>query len=129
MYTLNFVNIFDEKNRGRIACYIDAAKSCTGCCADDELCGGLISDQICPGTFNQNLCVPHLISLDLKRIANTFLPCLTLEWTSQDVSKIIQTQLKQSATLAAIFFLYAFSALRFGFSLRASVSKYEIDYV
>jgi len=51
------------------------------------------------------------------------------EWQTGDVVRIIQTQLKQSASLAAIFFLYAFSALRFGFSLRASVSKYEIDYV
>lgn len=58
-----------------------------------------------------------------------FLLFVSLEWTNQDVTRIIQTQLKQSATLAAIFFLYAFSALRFGFSLRLSVSRYEIDYV
>ena len=52
-----------------------------------------------------------------------------IEWANGDVVRIIQTQLKQSATLAAIFFLYAISALRFGFSLRLTVSSYEIDYV
>jgi hypothetical protein len=51
------------------------------------------------------------------------------EWTTQDVSKIMQTQLKQSATLAAIFFIYAFSALRFGFVLCKAQSKYQIAYV
>jgi len=51
------------------------------------------------------------------------------EWTSQDVSKIIQTQLKQCATLAAICFIYAFSALRFGLDLRRAQSKYQIAYV
>jgi len=54
---------------------------------------------------------------------------MCLEWTSQDVSKIIQTQLKQCATLAAICFIYAFSALRFGLDLRRAQSKYQIAYV
>ena len=51
------------------------------------------------------------------------------EWTLDDVTKILQTQLKQSATLAAIFILYAISALRFGFLLRKHLSMYQIDYV
>jgi len=52
-----------------------------------------------------------------------------VEWSKQDVTKILQTQLKQSATVAAIFLLYAFSALRFGFVLRTHVSMYQIDYL
>ena len=78
----------------------------------------------------------YIYDLTHVSIINMFSSCMYIishkkiqEWTSQDVARIIQTQLKQSATLAAIFFLYAFSALRFGFSLRGSVSKYEIDYV
>ena len=51
------------------------------------------------------------------------------EWTLDDVVKVLQTQLKQSATLAAIFLIYAFSALRFGFVLRSHVSRYQIEYV
>jgi hypothetical protein len=51
------------------------------------------------------------------------------EWSLLDVTKILQTQLKQSATLAAIFILYAISVLRFGFVLRKHLSMYQIDYV
>jgi tellurite resistance protein TehA-like permease len=51
------------------------------------------------------------------------------EWILEDVTKILQTQLKQSATLAAIFILYAISVLRFGFVLRKHLSMYQIDYV
>jgi hypothetical protein len=50
------------------------------------------------------------------------------EWILDDVTLILQTQLKQSATLAAIFILYAISALRFGFLLRKHLSMYQIDY-
>ena len=51
------------------------------------------------------------------------------EWTLDDVTRILQTQLKQSATLAAIFVLYAISALQFGLVLRKHLSLYQIDYV
>jgi hypothetical protein len=51
------------------------------------------------------------------------------EWNLYDVTRILQTQLKQSATLAAIFILYAISVLRFGFFLRKHLSLYQIDYV
>jgi len=101
IFSLNIAPVdFDDENRGIIACFIDAANSCT-CCDDDNGDDVVVTncDKKCP------------------------------EWTTQDVARIIQTQLKQSATLAAIFVLYAFSALRFGFSLRTAVSKYEIDYV
>ena len=51
------------------------------------------------------------------------------EWTHDDVLSVIRTQLKQSATLAAIFLIYSMGALRFGFVLRKHIRMYQIDYV
>ncbi|CAB9507151.1 expressed unknown protein [Seminavis robusta] len=51
------------------------------------------------------------------------------EWSMDDVKAVLQTQTKGSATLAFIFFIYAFSALRFGFVLRKHVTMYQIEYV
>lgn len=51
------------------------------------------------------------------------------EWSVVDVTRIIQSQAKSAATLAAIFILYAISALRFGVGLRKHVTMYQIDYV
>ena len=51
------------------------------------------------------------------------------EWTNEDVTKVLQTTAKGSATLSAIFILYASSALRFGFSMRKNILLYQIDYV
>jgi hypothetical protein len=51
------------------------------------------------------------------------------EWSLEEVTTILQAQLKQSATLAAIFILYAVSVLRFGVTLRKHLSLYQIDYV
>ena len=51
------------------------------------------------------------------------------EWRIDDVTRILQTQLKQSATVAAILILYSISVLRFGFVLRKHLSMYQIDYV
>jgi hypothetical protein len=51
------------------------------------------------------------------------------EWTLEDVTQILQSQLKQSATLAAIFIVYAISVMRFGVTLRRHLSMYQIDYV
>ena len=51
------------------------------------------------------------------------------EWSNDDVTKVLQTQAKASAALAAIFLLYALSALRFGFNLRKHIAMYQIDYV
>lgn len=51
------------------------------------------------------------------------------EWGLDEVTTILQTQLKQSATLASIFVLYAVSVFRFGVTLRRHLSLYQIDYV
>ena len=51
------------------------------------------------------------------------------EWTLDEVTQIMQTQLKQTAALAAIFVLYAISVLRFGITLRKHLALYQIDYV
>ncbi|CAJ1943148.1 unnamed protein product [Cylindrotheca closterium] len=51
------------------------------------------------------------------------------EWGLDEVTSILQTQLKQSATIAMICFLYCISVLRFGFVLRKHLSLYQIDYV
>jgi hypothetical protein len=45
------------------------------------------------------------------------------------VLRVLQTQYRSSAALAAIFIIYAISALRFGFLLRKHISLYQIDYV
>jgi len=51
------------------------------------------------------------------------------EWGVSDVLKIEKTIMKQSAAFASIFVMYAFTALRFGFTLKTLVSRYEVDYV
>jgi hypothetical protein len=51
------------------------------------------------------------------------------EWSQDDVTKVLQTQAKSSAALAAIFLVHAFTALRFGFGLRKHIIMYQIDYV
>jgi hypothetical protein len=51
------------------------------------------------------------------------------EWSVADVTRVIQTQAKGSATLSAIFMMYGIAALRFGFGLRKHVTMYQIDYV
>jgi hypothetical protein len=51
------------------------------------------------------------------------------EWTTDEVIKVIQSQLKQSASLAAIVFLYSMGSIRFGVMLRKHISSYQIDYV
>lgn len=51
------------------------------------------------------------------------------EWSLDDVQRVLQTQTKGSATLSVIFFIYSFSALRFGFVLRKHITMYQIDYI
>lgn len=51
------------------------------------------------------------------------------EWSIADVTKVIQTQAKASASLAAMLMLYALSALRFGLGLRTHIRMYQIEYV
>jgi hypothetical protein len=51
------------------------------------------------------------------------------EWSSDDVTAILQTQAKASATVAAIFVCYCFSSIRFGFVMMNRISMYQIAYV
>ena len=51
------------------------------------------------------------------------------EWTKDDVKSVLQSTLKQSASFAAICFVYAIIALRYGFQLFGYVSRYQIEYV
>jgi hypothetical protein len=51
------------------------------------------------------------------------------EWTEDDVRRVLETIMKQSATLAAIFLVYALITLRYGFVLFRHVSRYQIEYV
>lgn len=51
------------------------------------------------------------------------------EWTEEDVQDVLDTIMKQSATLAAIFLVYALITLRYGFLLFRYVSRYQIEYV
>ena len=59
--------------------------------------------------------------------AAAFLRCP--EWSLDDVYSITQTQLKQSATLAAIFILYAVNVMIYGIVLKRHLANYQIDYV
>ena len=51
------------------------------------------------------------------------------EWDEDDVTKVLQTQAKSSATLAIICVVYAIIALRYGFNARKNLSMYQIEYV
>jgi hypothetical protein len=51
------------------------------------------------------------------------------EWSVSDVTKVLQSQAKTSATIAAIGLLYASGCLRYGFMLKRVIMNYQIDYV
>ena len=51
------------------------------------------------------------------------------EWTTEDVTRVLQSQAKASATLAGIFFLYTSGMIRFGRLLWKITQSYQIDYV
>lgn len=51
------------------------------------------------------------------------------EWSNEDVTKILQSQAKSGASLAAICLIYAVNCLRYGANLRTHISNYMIDYV
>jgi hypothetical protein len=51
------------------------------------------------------------------------------EWSTEDVMAVVRTSLKLSATVAAIFWVYAVGALRFGILLRRHILMYQIAYV
>jgi hypothetical protein len=89
-----------DEIRGEIACIMDKGVSCTNCPDGNVFIpGDFIPGEVC------------------------------LEWTMDEVIQMLQTQFKQSATLAAIFIVYSISVLRFGFVLRKHLAMYQIDYV
>jgi hypothetical protein len=101
IYSSSIVDFgINEERRGEIACDADLAESCTQCHPPDG---------------------------DSTQPDEQYKKCP--EWTSSDVKIILLAQLKQSAALAAIFFMYAVSALRFGILQKHHVSRYQIDYV
>lgn len=51
------------------------------------------------------------------------------EWSFEDITDVVQRQLKQSATMAAIFILYDVNVMMHGLNLRKHLSMYQIDYV
>ena len=51
------------------------------------------------------------------------------EWSKDDVTRIIQTQAKSGASLAAIFLIYASGCLRYGLNQRTHISNYMIEFV
>jgi len=51
------------------------------------------------------------------------------EWSVEDVRSVLQTQIKASATVAAIFILHSFSVFRFGLTLRRHIATYQIGFV
>jgi len=101
IYSSSLVDLtFNDDERGRIACFHDLADSCSNC-----------------NTTNNNTIEAN----------NGSRRCP--EWDKSDVMTLVQTILKQSAAFATIFVIYAFTALRFGFTLKTLVSRYEVDYV
>lgn len=92
-FSVSLVDVpISDGTRGRIACIIDQAHSCTACDAEDFA-------ERCP------------------------------QWTTSDVTRVLQTQAKGSATMSAIFLLYAIAALRFGFNMRRHIAMYQIEFV
>jgi len=89
----------------KIACLLDMDGSCTGCDSHVEVCpewskdDDALCDEVCP------------------------------EWSKDDVERVLQTITKQSATIAAIFLVYALATLKYGFVLFRHVSRYQIEYV
>lgn len=101
IFSVRIVKLITDRERGALACFIDSACSCTNC--DVKYC-----DTNVPFDSMQPLCP---------------------EWNIDDVLSVMRTQLKQSASVACIFLIYALGALRFGFNLFNQVKRYEIDYV
>jgi hypothetical protein len=101
IFSIRIVTLISEKERGELACFIDSACSCSNC--------------------NVTYCDTN----GIYNSSNTVCP----EWSTEDVLSVMRTQLKQSASVACIFLIYALGALRFGFNLFNHVKRYEIDYV
>lgn len=118
IYSVSLVDIgFTDNQRGSIACYVDAVDSCSNC---NETITTLQEKPGCNQTEIGFLGEKEIPSDDCR---------ICPEWAKGDVVTIMQTQMKQSATLASIFLIFALRSLRFGFVLRSAMARYEIDYV
>jgi hypothetical protein len=51
------------------------------------------------------------------------------EWSRSDVTRILQSQSKAGAALAAICLLYAIGSFRYGLTMRQHINEYMIEYV
>lgn len=51
------------------------------------------------------------------------------EWTTDDVTSLLQAEYKMTTLLAVIFITYAISATRYGILAKKHISSYQIDYV
>lgn len=51
------------------------------------------------------------------------------EWSAEDVTAILLSQARSSATVAAVFVCFCFSSIRFGFVMMKRISMYQIAYV
>mmetsp|Transcript_2879 Transcript_2879/g.5258 ORF Transcript_2879/g.5258 Transcript_2879/m.5258 type:complete len:751 (-) Transcript_2879:1131-3383(-) len=78
--------------------------------------------------FRQIACVLDM-SGSCTGCEETDLLLMCPEWTDDDVQSVLETIMKQSATLAAIFLVYSMITLRYGFVLFQYVSRYQIEYV
>ena len=90
-----------DSNRGQLACHIDQSGSCTQCNEniDDDTVAPFPLYEQCP------------------------------EWSMDDVTRIIQSQTKAGATLAAICLLYSVGSIRYGIAMQKHISDYLIEYV
>jgi len=100
IYSLHIVDIPSDINLKEIACSLDMHGSCTNCN---------------PEYFSYNAEYSSII--------------ICPEWTSEDVQRVLETIMKQLATIAAIFIVYAMLTLRYGFVTLQHVSRYQIEYV
>jgi hypothetical protein len=101
IFSVNLVKILTDPERGELACFIDSACTCSNCVNDN-------CNDALPYNSTQQQCP---------------------EWSIEDVLKVMRTELKLSASIACIFFIYALGALRFSINLLNNVKRYEIDYV
>ena len=51
------------------------------------------------------------------------------QWTVDDVRSVLQTQIKGSAAVAAVFILHSFSVLQYAVTLRKHIATYQIAFV
>jgi len=51
------------------------------------------------------------------------------QWSEYDVDSIVRSHCKTVATVSAIFMVYCYSLIRFGFNMRRHLATYQIEYV